>query len=168
MENLIDVLNKEHSEYELLLELSEKKTPIIVKGDLEALTKITDEEQVVVSRIHHLDSVHTEVLKDIANVINKDVELLKLDNLIKMLEKQPVEQKKLQDIHDKLHSTIKRLSQINEHNRELLRISLEMVEFDLNLIRAMRTAPETANYSRAALNVGTTMGGEYKGFDAKQ
>ena len=40
MENLIDVLNRECTEYEGLLDLSQKKTPIIAGGNLEDLQKI--------------------------------------------------------------------------------------------------------------------------------
>ena len=46
-ENLIEVLDLESREYENLLELSTKKTPVIVAGELEQLAKITDEEQTV-------------------------------------------------------------------------------------------------------------------------
>ena len=35
MENLIDILNQEGREYEELLVLSQQKTPVIVRGDLE-------------------------------------------------------------------------------------------------------------------------------------
>ena len=45
MENLIDILNKESDSYDGLLETSRKKTAIIVKGDLEALSQLTEEEQ---------------------------------------------------------------------------------------------------------------------------
>ena len=45
MENLIDVLDRESTEYEALLQLSQRKTPIIAGGDLAELQKITDEEQ---------------------------------------------------------------------------------------------------------------------------
>ena len=55
MENLIDVLDRESTEYEALLQLSQRKTPIIAGGDLAELQKITDEEQELVSRIHNLD-----------------------------------------------------------------------------------------------------------------
>ena len=44
MDNLVDVLDKECALYEKLLGLSSQKTSIIVKGDLEALAKFTDEE----------------------------------------------------------------------------------------------------------------------------
>ena len=55
MENLIEVLGTESREYESLLGLSRRKTPEIVSGNLEELAKITDEEQIVVERINHLD-----------------------------------------------------------------------------------------------------------------
>ena len=42
MENLIEVLNNESQEYDQLLELSTKKTPVLVAGNLEELARITD------------------------------------------------------------------------------------------------------------------------------
>ena len=48
MENLIDVLDRESAEYEALLQLAQRKTPIIAGGDLAELQKITDEEQELV------------------------------------------------------------------------------------------------------------------------
>lgn len=41
MENLIEVLDRESSEYENLLGLSMKKTPVIVAGNMEELAKVT-------------------------------------------------------------------------------------------------------------------------------
>ncbi|MBQ7934648.1 MAG: flagellar protein FlgN [Lachnospiraceae bacterium] len=168
MENLIDVLNRENSEYEELLKLSQRKTPIIVSGDLEQLQQVTDEEQIVVGRINQLEKSRVEVVADIANVLNKDVDTLKLTNIIAMLAARPAEQKVLAEVHDKLHETVYALKKVNDHNRELLTNSLEMVEFEMNLLQAMKAAPETANYNRGAYNAGATMGVVSGGFDAKQ
>ncbi len=168
MENLIDVLRKENSEYEELLKLSQRKTPIIVSGDLEQLQKVTDEEQMIVGRINQLEKQRQEVVADIANVLNKDVDTLKLTNIIAMLAARPTEQKLLAQVHDRLHDTVYTLKSVNEHNRELIANSLEMVEFEMNLLQAMKAAPETANYNRGAYNSGTTMGVVSGGFDAKQ
>ena len=168
MENLIDVLNKECSEYEVLLELSRKKTPIIVSGNLENLQKITDEEQAVVSRISNLERKREEVTADIANVLNKDVKILKLSNLIDMLAARPEEQKVLATAHDRLQAAVRGLKSANEQNRELLSNALEMVEFEMNLLHAAKSAPATANYNRGAYNAGSTMGVTSPGFDAKQ
>lgn len=167
IENLITILEQESSEYEQLLGLSMKKTPVIVAGDLQALQQITDEEQIVVGRINHLDSKRSEVIKDIANVMNKDVETLKLVNLIQMLESRPQESKRLAAVHDKLREVVTNMQRVNEQNRELIAHSLELIEFDMNLLQAMKAAPETANYNRGAYSAGDVMGTDRGGFDAK-
>lgn len=167
MENLIEVLNKESSEYEVLLTLSQRKTPYIISGELEKLQKITDEEQSVVNIISNLDKKRVEVTKDIANVLNKDVTTLKLVDLIDMLSQRPEEQGALAQAYDKLQSAVRQLKRINSQNEELLNNALEMVEFELNLIQASKTAPETANYNKGAYNIGDTMGIS-RGFDTKQ
>jgi len=168
IDELIGTLEKEHIEYEKLLELSKKKSTIIVSRDIAALEKNTDEEQTVVSYINALDAKRAEVTKDIANVLNKDVESLKLSTLITLLSKQPREQGRLSEVHDKLSTTVSALRVLNESNRQLIDQSKEMVEFDLNMIRSMRQAPTTNNYGRSAVSTGDTLGIGIKGFDAKQ
>ena len=167
IEELIDILTKENNEYEKLLELSKQKSAVITRRDILALEKITDDEQTVVTTIGNLDSKRAQVTRDIADVINKDVETLKLSVLIELLAKQPEEQRKLSEIHDRLKVTVESVRAINENNRQLIDQSLEMVEFDLNMMRAMRQAPETNNYGRSAVSVGETLG-SVRGFDAKQ
>lgn len=168
MENLIDVLGNLCDEYENLLGLSRNKTPVIVAGNLEELSKITDEEQIVVSRINHLDHKRQEVVRDIANVVNKDVEDLKLTSIIQMLEPRPVEQKNLSAVYDRLRVIVEQVQRVNAQNKELLTSALEMVEFDINMLQAMKTAPETANYNKGAYNAGSVIGVDRSGFDAKQ
>lgn len=168
MENLISVLQDEAKAYEELLELSMKKTPIIVNGDLEGLQKITDEEQDIVARINHLETGREEVTKDIANVLNKDVKKLKLTDIIQLLAQRPVEQKQLAGAHDRLKNAVNQMARVNEQNKGLIQQSLEMVEFDLNLIHSMKSAPQTANYNRGAYSSGAVMGNVNSGFDAKQ
>ena len=43
-----------------------------------------------------------------------------------------------------------------------------MVEFDMSMLQAMKTAPETANYNKGAYNTGAHMGVGGGGFDARQ
>lgn len=168
MENLIDVLEKEITEYKALLELSERKTPTIIQGDIPSLQKITDEEQDVVGRISHLDRKREEVMKDIANVLNKDVNNLKLRAIIDVLEQRPAEQKKLSEAYDGLKSVVNAVSRINEQNRALLQQSLEMVEFDINLIKSLNSAPTTAEYDRTASMNGGYADSAAGNFDARQ
>lgn len=168
MENLMDVLEQEQVVYEELLQLSTKKTPILIKGDTEALQKITDEEQDVIDKVNHLDKQRQEVMKDIANVINKDVETLKIGHLVEMLNQRPNERKRLAHINDTLKETVEKMRRVNEQNKALIESSLEMVAFDLNLLQGLKMAPETANYNKGALNAGSVMSPNAGSFDAKQ
>lgn len=168
MENLIMTLGDLCDEYENLLGISTQKTPVIISGNLEELSKITDEEQIVVSRINHLDRKRQEVIHDIANVVNRDVEDLKLESIIQMLEPRPSEQQKLAMVYDKLKNVVHREKQVNEQNRQLIISALEMIEFDINMFQAMKAAPETANYNKGAYNTGDIIGVGRSEFDAKQ
>lgn len=168
MENLIEVLDKESQEYENLLDLSLKKTPVIVSGSLDELAKITDEEQIIVGNITHLEHDREGLFKDIANVINKDVKTLKLSDLITILGQRPEEQQKLAKVYDRLKAAVHELERVNGQNRALIENALEMVQFDMNVIQAMKAGPETANYNRGAYNTGDQIGMGPQGFDAKQ
>lgn len=168
IENLIDVLEKESTEYEILTELSKEKTSFIVKGDLVNLEKITDDEQDIVGRINRLEKVRMELFADISNVLNKNKDTLKLNDLVEMLSARPLEQEQLRKVRERLSKAAGEMQQVNERNRELIAHSLELVQFDLNLIRATKMAPQTADYNKGAYNSGNIMGAGSGGFDAKQ
>ena len=168
MEELINVLNEENGEYQKLLSLSLRKTPVIISADLEALASITDEEQVIVSALGRMDKKREQCMIDIANVINKDVKTLKLSDLVDMLASRPAEQQKLAEITDEISSTIAQMKRSNEQNKSLIESSLEMVQFDLSVLQASKAAPETANYTRNAYSSGTVIGANRGGFDSKR
>lgn len=165
---MIDILDEESVEYDNLLKLSIRKTPVIVSENLEELAKITDEEQIIVSRINRLDSRREEAINDIANVLNKDVTNLQIVDLIKMLASRPEEQNKLAAAFDRLKENVLAVKRINEQNKELLESALEFVQFNMNVVQSLKKAPETANYNKGAYNTGTLIGTSYKAFDAKQ
>lgn len=168
MENLIVVLENECKVYDELLALSYRKTPIIVSENLEELAKITDEEQLLVSQINHIEKQRNDVMKDIANVLNRKLEDLKLANLIQMMGNRPEEQRKLSEVYDKLRESAKQMERVNRQNSELLESALEMVRFNMNLIQSANTAPKSANYNKGAYSADMSLGTNRRSFDAKQ
>lgn len=168
MEDLIDVLHQESDLYETLLGLSGKKTSVIVSGDLKELSRITDEEQSTVARIATLDKRRETAMKDIANVLNRDVHSLRLTDLVQMLDKRPEEQRRLAEERDRLKVLADQVKRVNGQNQELLQSSLEMVQFEMNILQTSGRAPETANYTRAAGTSGDVIGPVRGRFDAKQ
>ncbi len=168
IDTLSEILNSENEEYQKLLDLSQGKTEVIVRGDLNALSLITDKEQEIVLRINGLETRRTQTMIEIAKILNTDVAGLKLETLISLLSKKQREQRELSLVHDKLHVTLYEMKLVNERNAELLKNSIEMVDFNLAMIQAMRKAPETANYNRGAYSTGASLGTAAGSFDAKQ
>lgn len=167
MENLLDTLEKENTEYEKLVELSKDKTQIIVSGDIAKLNEITEKEREIVDVIANLEKTRVEVINDMGIVLNKDVEALNIKDLIKLLDKQPQDQKKLSVVHDKLKVTLGNMKTLNDHNKMLLEHSMEMLEFEMTLYQNSNKAPETANYGKDAYSTGDLLINT-SGFDTKR
>lgn len=166
MDDLLGVLKKEEAQYQELIELSDVKREAIVKADIQELGAITVREQEAADLLLNLTNKRTQVLSDMATVLGKDVEEITINKMIAYLEKQPAEQKKLITQRERLLEVGTQMQILNQQNEALLKQALEMVEFDLTLLKSMRQAPETANYDRNAYNTGDLLGSS--GFDAKQ
>ncbi len=145
---------------------SQEKRQIIIDGDIPALEEITSREQEITGNLINLENKRREVVKDMSIVLSKEPEELTVTNMIAFLNKQPDEQRKLEDLRERLKSTLHEMADINGQNEVLLKQAMEMAEFDLTLFRSMRQAPTTANYDRQANNTGDLLGSS--GFDAKQ
>ena len=168
MEYLINILQEECDAYDRLLKLSIRKTPVIVSEDLKELGQITDEEQETVSDINRIEKKREQVTKDIADVMNMDVQKLKLKTIIQLMAKRPEEQAALGKAYDRLHQSVHQVECINKENAELIQSALDMVHFNMQLIQSANTAPENANYNRVARNTGEALGTADHSFDAKQ
>ena len=147
---LISTLEQENTEYESLLELGLEKTGIIIRNDVDELSRMVEKEQLVMERIIALEKKRTEASNDIADVLNKDVKTLTLTRLIELLSSQKKERDALVSIHDRLSLTMKRMVDVNERNKALLDESMDMLKFEMNLVQSIRRGPETNNYGRDA------------------
>ena len=166
MEDLLDVLEKEEAQYQGLIELGQRRPEAVIKADITTLEQITEKEGDVASVLQNLAKRRTRVLNDMATVLGKEPGEITITKMIGYLEGQPKEQEKLKQIKERLLETGTKMRTMNEQNEVLLKQALEMVEFDLTLLKSMRQAPETANYNKNAYNTGDLLGGG--GFDAKQ
>lgn len=166
MEELLEVLEEEEKQYRMLIELAEVKSDAIIKANLDELGKITAKEQDAASNLLNLANKRTRVLTDMATVLGKEPGEMTINKMVGYLESQPKEQEMLAARRDRLLEVGTQMQILNRQNEALLKQALEMVEFDLTLLKSMRQAPETANYDKNAYNTGALLGGG--GFDAKQ
>ena len=166
MDDLTQVLENETVEYKKLTELSENLKEALIESDVAAVEQLTAAQEEVSNEIQSLEYKRARIMNDIAVVLNKKPEELKVSMLEETLAGQPALREKLAAVRTELKQTMDELKQINRTNQALLRQSMELLEFDLNLFRSMRQAPETANYNKSAVNTGELLGS--RGFDAKQ
>lgn len=166
MEELLQVLTEEKAGYDKLLTQVETKKQSIIKGDIDTLEFITSLEQEISSDLKNLENKRTKILKDMAVVLGHDGEMMTVTQLIEQLDRQPEQQSALIEARDSLADAATKMQFANQQNLVLLQQSLEMVEFDMTLLKSMKQAPETANYDKNAYNTGELLGGS--GFDAKQ
>ena len=149
MEELITTLSKEEELYRELLPIQERKTQVIIENNIEQLQKITGEEQETIDKVTALERKREEIIKDIGTVLNKNPKTLTLTNLIQIMAKQPEDREKLQELHDRLEESVKKLVKVNERNQILIKQSLEMIEFNMNLLQSTRIVPGS-NYTKNA------------------
>jgi flagellar biosynthesis/type III secretory pathway chaperone len=167
IDELVNTILKENDIYKELIPIADEKTRVIIKNDLDALQKITEQEQLTIEKINALEKKREEVIVNIGTVLSRNPKELNMKTLIKLLGKQPEEQKRLSRIHDELSETLRRLVVINDRNKELIKQSLEMIEFNMNLIQSTRMAPGVNNYTRSAGESSIRQAGTGM-FDAKQ
>lgn len=150
IEELIMVLGDEEKIYSEIIPVAEKKTQIIVNNDLQSLNSITDKEQELLGKISKLEKKRQEVIRNIGIVMNKKESELNFVTIIELLNGQEKEQEELRKLHDKLKGTIDILSTLNERNQMLIKQSLEMIDFDINLMQSLRTSPGVGQYNIAS------------------
>lgn len=150
IEELIMVLGDEERVYAEIIPVAEKKTRIIVNNDLQSLNSITEEEQALIGRISKLERKRQEVIRNIGIVMNKKESELNFITIIDLLKGQEKEQEELRKLHDRLKRTIDALKLINERNQMLIKQSIEMIDFDINLMQSLRTSPVVGQYNTSS------------------
>lgn len=166
IEELIETLTEEELLYKELLPVAEEKTKIIIENNLEELQRITTIEQEFVDKIAVLENQRQKTISNIGIVMSQDVKNLTLTNLSAMLKNQPKEQEALNKLHDGLKDVLERIREVNVQNKSLIEQSLEMIEFNMNVMQSERVAPVN-NYNRTAATMDIPF--SQRGmFDAKQ
>lgn len=167
MEELMVTLDEEEKIYRQLIPIEQDKTRAIIANDLKTLQDITVAEHELVDQTSALEGKRERIVVDIATVLGKNPKTINLNEIVGILKNQPEDQKKLQKVHDRLRKTVLQLQDINDQNKELLKESIDMVEFNMNVIRSTRMSSGSSNYSSDASEV-AGMAPQHGMFDAKQ
>ncbi len=133
-EQLARILEREQAIYNEVLELAEKKKKIIIDGKLRELDEITRRETEIVGILIKLENLRSQTSEQLA--AEKGIrELVSVRDLLPLLD--PKDQLYISALQAQLKGTITALQNVNELNGKLLKQSLELVDFNLNLISSI-------------------------------
>ena len=147
---LIDDLNNEDTGYNKLLDLSNDKTSAIVKGE----------------ELETVEQKRQEDVKEICSILRLPYEQIRVEHIVQILEKKPKEHDALEEVYLRLKRTLNQLTTVNDNNKLLLKESMDMIQFELDLAKNSVMDPQTSNYGRTAYEEQGITGAT--GFDAKQ
>ncbi len=150
IETLVTVLDKQNDGYMKMLELSKIKTTAIVEGNVDQLQELLVQEQEQIDALDKLEEERRINVNDICTVLNLQSEHIRIDDIIRILEKRPKEHDALVDVHVRLKRTLDQLMQINENNKMLLKESMDMIDFELNLAKSAMIGPQMGGYDNGA------------------
>lgn len=121
IKELINILEKEHKLYQKIYKLGEEKRQVIINQNIENLNIITNKEELLLDEISNLEEKRLRIAgeKSISELSdNTEYNYRKL----------------LTDMKSKLEVIIEKLSELNELNSQLIKDSLQMTTFSINLL----------------------------------
>lgn len=148
IENLIEVIVEETGCYKLLLKMADNKKDVIIKGDLPSLQTMTKDEQELAGLLLRLEKKRVGIIEDIAMVTNHQVQEMTITKLIKILEGQK-EQQALIEAKDALVDVVLPLRDANRRNEDLIKQSIEFVDFTMNALQSAKQPLQVNTYSGA-------------------
>ncbi|MDA8212021.1 MAG: flagellar protein FlgN, partial [Clostridia bacterium] len=115
------------------------KQPVLVKGDLAALEEFTKQEEKIVVQVGKLEEQRSRVHQALANHFHVPEPEITLSELASKLSTEL--SGKLSQVGDGLKDILTELKDVNSLNSELVKQSLDYIEFTVNLITSMGETP---------------------------
>ncbi|MDN5331217.1 MAG: hypothetical protein PWP45_442 [Tepidanaerobacteraceae bacterium] len=133
VDELIRNLKNQTELYRELLLLSEKKTDVLIRGDVKALEEITRVEQEMVLKLGEIEG---ERIKITESLCGENATAEKLKDVLPEGKKS-----ELESIVAKMKDTLLKLQRRNEINEKLIRRALEYINFSIELMTSAVKKP---------------------------
>ncbi|MCL1925122.1 MAG: flagellar protein FlgN [Defluviitaleaceae bacterium] len=134
IEDLLYTLGEQKTCLEELLILSKAKRDLIVNNDIENLQSMTAAESAIVAKNQKLDKTREDITADIATVLAEDAKELTITKIAELINDDK-DKESLTKARDELDGILKDLKRQNDQNHELINVSLDFIEFSMNVIR---------------------------------
>lgn len=161
IEELITTLKEQTDIYEKILEIASKKKVAIIENNIKTLQEIIAKENTLVGKNLRLDKKRVELFEDMQIVLNKKD--LTLSSIAETFKGQK-EEKELTEIKEKISNILPKIKIINDQNQELIQMSMDYIDYSINLIRGGAIG-KTTYYDSIGNEIDVS---DKKMFDARQ
>ncbi|RKD23540.1 FlgN protein [Caminicella sporogenes DSM 14501] len=157
VEQLILTLNKEYDVYAEVLKLAKKKKKVIIEGKVKELDSITGKEQVMIVTLGKLEKIRESIVNNIIKEMEIKDEIENITELVEYFDDE--EREKVLEIRKKLVEILDEVKKENNLNSELIKQSLEYIEFNKNLLMTLNNQGVTygANADEKDVKVKTNL-----------
>lgn len=155
-DNLMDCLDSLVKVYRSLLEIVRREKEILVSSKLDDLTENNKAKDAMLVRIRSLENTRMRCARDLAQVVNGDVEAPRLLDIAVRME--TTRGDKLRNMHSVLDLLVRRVAEVNKQNEDLVKAALSTITGAMEAIRD--TLQEKPTYARkGAMAAGQNQGG---------
>lgn len=133
VEELKDVLLEELKAYEEMLELTTKKTDIIISGRINDLDSITHMENSLILRLGQFEDTREKVVKNIQKQFGMEEDTT-LTDILNSIDNTDKVKQDIDKITKKLSKVLDSLKGKNNLNSLLIKDTLEYIELNINLL----------------------------------
>jgi flagellar biosynthesis/type III secretory pathway chaperone len=163
LENLHNNLELQEEVFSALVKFAIDKKQAIIKNDIPLLQKYISEENEVIGKSIKLSKERDKLFKDIAFVLNVKKNTVSLSEIIELINS-PEDKERLISSKKRLISLLNNLREVNNLNDELIKCSLEHIDYSMNLLRGyLSPEPTYFDYEGNEINSSSKML-----FDTKQ
>jgi len=152
---LTDIVSREISQFELVLQLMADQQNYLVANDLENLNRVVKEQEEAILKVRELEKSRLLIIDEISDMTEDDSENLTLTQIAKKLalpqaEKLQRLQKTLLDLHEKI-------TRAKSRNEFLIKKSMEHIEGTVRLLASsgvdVPTYRESTNAAKPAQSI---------------
>lgn len=130
--------------YRSLLEVVRKEKDILVAAKLDDLNENNKAKDAMLVRIRSLENTRMKLARDLAQMVGGDLEAPRLLDLATRVDIDRAQ--RLRNLHSVLDLLVKRVSEVNKQNEELVRSALSSITGAMEAIRD--TLQEKPTYAR--------------------
>lgn len=133
LQALIEKMRELTDVHEQAYQLANAKKDVLIKGDIDSLAKIVQQENGIIRKMSMLEAERQQIVIDLVQQLGiASHEPMRLSDLLASLPNSPLKEE-LQDLFRRLSKLLLDLQQLNELNQQLIENSLAFVNYSLEL-----------------------------------